>query len=103
MLLIGSRGRGRERERYLKRIMNDLASERARKVIGLSGITAYVVWVSFGEYIMDLRFCSGAELRKRKNSDSSSSGINAACTSSVFIETSREETISLLTWHSKSR
>jgi hypothetical protein len=49
MLLIGCKGRGRER--YLKRIMKNLASERAGKLIGLSGVMLHMWFrISFGEY-----------------------------------------------------
>jgi hypothetical protein len=49
MLLIGCEGRGRER--YLKRIMKNLASERAGKPIGLSGVMLHMWFrISFSEY-----------------------------------------------------
>jgi hypothetical protein len=108
MLLIGSRRREMEGERYQKRIMNDLASERAGKLTGLSGIILHRWFgISFGEYrwIWDhaREQSLGKETTPTRHHLASTACTSRAVPLSVFGETSTEETIPLLIWHSKSR
>ncbi|PMD23481.1 hypothetical protein NA56DRAFT_701780 [Hyaloscypha hepaticicola] len=61
--------------------MKNLASERAAERIGLNGVILHTWFgISFGEYRWIWGHNREQSLEKR-NTDSSSSGINAACTS----------------------